>query len=117
MVPRCHPAKEQLEMDQDADTRDSLDQRDLRDAQVEATPDSVPQVSAMFEPLLERLAIHRRNLAYLLHQAALYGIRVPLAIVNEIVNEREHIQQIKVRLSSAGIAIPDAPDDLSGIHS
>lgn len=60
------------------------------------------------------LSIHRRNLALLLSQAALYDIRdVPLNVTNGIRDNRENIARLKQQLRDQGEVIYDQPTDVA----
>ena len=60
----------------------------------------------------ERLQIHRRNLAHLLHQQAKCSSDyVPLMIINGILEQRANIARIKAILGSWGAPATDHPDD------
>ncbi len=62
--------------------------------------------------LRERLTIHRRNLATLLIQEAKCSSDyVPLALINNIKDQRNHIQRIKQILRGWNEAVNDHPDD------
>lgn len=61
---------------------------------------------------LMRLAIHRRNLAYLLIQEAQHSsVYVPPPIINGINEQRSHIQRIKHILHRWRVLVDDHPDD------
>jgi nucleoside phosphorylase len=62
---------------------------------------------------LERLAIHRENLAVLLDQQARTGgkAHASLAVIGGIREQRDYIRRIKHTLRTAGEVVEDMPDD------
>lgn len=70
------------------------------------------------ESLARQLSIHRSNLAALEEQAAIYGIRVPLELHNEIEHARRQIEQLEQMLAATDgsttldISIDDGLDTL-----
>ena len=63
----------------------------------------------------ELLAIYRRNLAYLLQQAAQYGGEqsAPLEKINSITDARNSIQRLKDTLRSYDVPVEDKPQDFA----
>jgi len=53
---------------------------------------------------IEKLKIHRRNLAELERRKAQYGSNFPLSILNQIGEEKEEIRQLEINLESASNA-------------
>lgn len=51
------------------------------------------------ESLQKQLVRHRRNLNLLEEKTAMYGIEVPLSIVNQVEHEREEIRRIETQLA------------------
>ena len=70
------------------------------------SPDDIPHQE-------ELLTIHRKNLMYLLLQAAQYGgeLSAPLDRINLITDVRKNIQQIKDTLRSYGVQVKDKPNE------
>ena len=70
------------------------------------SPDDIPHQE-------ELLTIHRKNLMYLLLQAAQYGgeLSAPLDRINLITDVRKNIQQIKDTLRSYGVPVEDKPNE------
>src|SRR5215213_10690530 len=63
---------------------------------------------------LTLLTTHRRTLAHLLRQAAIFGLLTPPHVVHSIEEARSAIAQLKGELRAIGVAVDDAPGDLPG---
>ena len=59
---------------------------------------------AELEQKQQLLEQHQRNLRYLQHQAAQYGIHTPLAVHNALTTEQDAIATIERELAAAGLA-------------
>lgn len=69
------------------------------------------------EQLQAQLAVHRRRLAYRLHQQARLGDYTPPEIMFDIEDAHTAIHRLKTELQAAGVAMPDDPLDLAKADS
>jgi hypothetical protein len=69
------------------------------------------------DALYAQLAVHRRTLAHLLHQAAQHGgvSFAPPATVNGMAEARAEIAFIKATLRDSGAVVDDEPNDLASL--
>jgi hypothetical protein len=52
--------------------------------------------------LKDLLAIHKKNLGRLEQRAAMYGMDIPISVLNQIDHEKDEIAMIKAQLEELG---------------